>query len=215
MSVKTNYLNWDEVIKKEARGRDDEDLGEVQEVGQGYVLVQKGLVKKDKFYIPKTLVQGYDGSTLWFTCTQKQAKEVFARGTAPTVAEYARYKRTADIDPEIETRIPVIKERASVHKTVSTSEHTITKEPYTETKRVEVPVTHEEMTVERRPASGRTTADSPVTSEQEVRVPLTKEQVHVTKEPHVEEEVVIKKKPVTETHEVEEEVRGERVKVDR
>jgi uncharacterized protein (TIGR02271 family) len=214
MSVRANYLDWDEVIKKEARGRDGEDLGEVQEVGQGYVLVQKGLVKKDKFYIPKTLVQGYDGHTLWFTCTEEEAKASFVRETAPTVAEYARYKRKADIDPEIETRIPVIKERANVHKTVSTSEHTVTKKPYTETKRVEVPVTHEELTVERRPASG-TTGDSPVTSKEEVRVPLTKEQVHVTKEPHVEEEVVIKKKPVTETHEVEEEVRGERVEVDR
>jgi hypothetical protein len=32
-------IDWDDVIKKEARGSDDEDLGEVQETGQDYVLV--------------------------------------------------------------------------------------------------------------------------------------------------------------------------------
>jgi hypothetical protein len=45
-------IDWDEVIKKEARGKDDEDLGEVQEVGDTYVVVQKGLISKEKFYIP-------------------------------------------------------------------------------------------------------------------------------------------------------------------
>ena len=38
----TPNLNWSEVIKKEARGQNKEDLGEVQEVGQNYVLVQRG-----------------------------------------------------------------------------------------------------------------------------------------------------------------------------
>jgi hypothetical protein len=55
-------IAWDDVIKKEARGTvDDSDFGEVQEIGQHYVLTQKGMVSKDKFYIPKYLVQGYDG----------------------------------------------------------------------------------------------------------------------------------------------------------
>jgi hypothetical protein len=40
-------IDWDEVIKKEARGKNDEDLGE--EVGDTYVVVQKGLISKEKF----------------------------------------------------------------------------------------------------------------------------------------------------------------------
>ncbi len=46
-------IEWDEVIKKEARGIDDEDFGEVQDIQGNYVLVQKGLINKEKFYIPK------------------------------------------------------------------------------------------------------------------------------------------------------------------
>ncbi len=46
-------------------------------------------------------------------------------------------------------------------------------EPLTETKSVDVPVTHEEMTVERRPAGEtvRTSGQKPVESRTEVKVP--------------------------------------------
>ena len=92
---------------------------------------------------------------------------------------------------------------------------TITKEPVVEKKTAEVPVTHEEMTIERTPASASKTAtEDPVTSREQVRVPLKKEEVQVTKEPYVKEEVSVKKKPVTETRQVSEDVRSERVDVD-
>jgi hypothetical protein len=35
-------INWREVIKKEARGSNDEDLGKVQEITNGHILVQRG-----------------------------------------------------------------------------------------------------------------------------------------------------------------------------
>lgn len=38
----SQVIEWDDVIKKEARGTNDADLGEVQEIGQTYVLTQKG-----------------------------------------------------------------------------------------------------------------------------------------------------------------------------
>jgi len=76
-----------------------------------------------------------------------------------------------------------------------------------------VPVTHEEISVERRPASETATADKPVESEQEVRVPLKSEEVQVTKQPYVKEEVSVKKKPVTETKTVTDQVTSEKVKV--
>ena len=38
-------FDWSETIKKEARGKNDEDLGEVQEISDGNVVVQKGFNK--------------------------------------------------------------------------------------------------------------------------------------------------------------------------
>src|SRR3712207_7283193 len=70
MSNTNQSIAWDDVIKKEARGAaDDTDFGEVQELGQNYVLTQKGTLSKEKYYIPKYLVQGFDGDTLWFNAS--------------------------------------------------------------------------------------------------------------------------------------------------
>jgi uncharacterized protein (TIGR02271 family) len=205
-------IAWNDVIKKEARGAvDDSDFGEVQEIGQHYVLTQKGMVDKERFYIPKYLVQGYDGNTLWFNASKNEL-EGWMHDSPPDYNEYTRY-RTSEAPAEIETRIPVIEERMQVSKRVAMDEATIIKEPTTETKTVEVPVTHEEMTVERRPAD-RSTSERPSSTKTEVKVPLSKEEIQVTKEPYVKEEVVVKKEPVTETRTVSDTVTSERVDVE-
>ena len=213
MSNSNESIAWDDVIKKEARGAvDDSDFGEVQELGQNYVQTQKGLVSKEKFYIPKYLVQGFDGSTLWFNASQDQLQG-WKRDSPPDDNEYSQYK-TEETPSDIETRIPLIEERLNVSKNTSTSEATITKEPVTETKTVEVPVTHEELTIERRPpseSSSTTTTERPVQSKTDTKVQLNKEDVEVTKDAYVKEEVVVKKKPVTETKTVSDTVTSEKI----
>ena len=68
--------NSEEIIKKEARGLgDDTDFGEVQEILGEYIITQKGNVAKDRFYIPKNLVERFDGNTLYFKITKEEAKE--------------------------------------------------------------------------------------------------------------------------------------------
>lgn len=63
-------IDWNQVVGKEARGaRDDGDFGEMQEAGRHYVVTQRGILEKEKFYIPKYLVYGFDGHTLWFNIT--------------------------------------------------------------------------------------------------------------------------------------------------
>ena len=68
--------NSEEIIKKEARGLgDDTDFGEVQEILGEYIITQKGNVAKDRFYIPKNLVERFDGDTVYFKITKEEAKE--------------------------------------------------------------------------------------------------------------------------------------------
>jgi hypothetical protein len=43
-------IDWNDVAKKEARGINNEDLGEVQEVTKDYVLVEKGVINKDSIF---------------------------------------------------------------------------------------------------------------------------------------------------------------------
>jgi len=43
-----------DTIKKEARGyAKGDDLGEVQEIGQEFLVTERGRIEKNKFYFPK------------------------------------------------------------------------------------------------------------------------------------------------------------------
>jgi hypothetical protein len=47
------------------------DLGEIQEVDQNYILIQKGTpYNNERFYIPMYLVEKNNGNTLWFRIDQ-------------------------------------------------------------------------------------------------------------------------------------------------
>jgi hypothetical protein len=69
-----NITNWDEIVKKEARGINDYDLGEVHEVEPEIVVTKRGLVDKDKFYLPKSLVERFDGDKVWLARTKEDAQ---------------------------------------------------------------------------------------------------------------------------------------------
>ncbi len=66
----SSNIDWNDVIKKEARGINDEDLGEVQEVQDNYVLIQRGMIDKEIFYIPKDQAESYDGNILKFKLSE-------------------------------------------------------------------------------------------------------------------------------------------------
>ena len=104
MTDLTNFVDWKELKGKEARGvSNDVDLGEVQELGQHYIMTQKGRVSKDKFFIPKYLAEKYDGHILHFNVTEGQEMG-FVRESPPTYEEYERYK-VDGMPVDIETRL--------------------------------------------------------------------------------------------------------------
>jgi hypothetical protein len=70
----TDIIDWDEVIKKEARGLDDYNLGEVQEVNQDVIITKKGTVDKDRFYIPRNKALRFEDHKLWLDVSKDEAK---------------------------------------------------------------------------------------------------------------------------------------------
>jgi uncharacterized protein (TIGR02271 family) len=223
MSREEGRINWNDVIKKEARGKNDEDLGKVQEVGDTYVLVQKGLISKEKFYIPQSEVEGYDGDVLRFKISEDDIRSKYLGDMPPSVSSSVddntnnnEEEYIAKQEESESTRVPLVEEKLNVSKReVTYKEATLIKEPVTETKTVEVPVTHEELIVERRPPTEATTSQDelkpPVTTREEIKIPLKKEEFEVKKEPYVKEEAVIKKKRVEERKTITEDVKSEKL----
>jgi len=106
-------------------------------------------------------------------------------------------------------------ERLNVDKTrVQTGEVELRKEVVQEQQTINVPVTHEEVYIERRAVTDGTVDNTPIGDNEVVRVPLTEERINVTKTPVVTGEVSIGKREVQETEQVSETVRREEVRLD-
>ena len=220
--------DWNEVIKKEVKGLNDADFGEVQEVNENYVLTQRGTLNKEKFYLPRSIPHGYNGRILLFDITEEEAKKRFVVDKSALSASEEKEKSGFQRqDPE--GPIPVIEERLEISKKETIVEAKVIKKPVKETKSVEVELTHEELIIEKRQVDDNTssitmasqlaTQSSPSPSEEitqskiEISIPLKKEDVVVSKKSFVKEEIIIKKKPVTETKTITEQLISEKVSV--
>jgi uncharacterized protein (TIGR02271 family) len=211
--MSSNNIEWNDVIKKEARGINDEDLGEVQEIQGNYVLVQKGMINKEKFYIPKDQAESYDGNVIKFSFSEQDLSQ-FQREPPNIYGEDTMQEQQTnqETETEEEANIPLTEERLDVSKKSQEDQATITKKPVKETKTVEVPLTREEVNIERRPPKGgseKEAQNAPVQSEKEIKIPVRREEAEITKKPYVKEEVAVKKKKVTDNKKVTEDVTSE------
>lgn len=208
----SSTINWNDVIKREARGSNDEDFGEVQDISNGYVFVQKGMINKQKFFIPQEKAKSYDGDILRFSVSRDNAMDVYQGNDFPKPSQ--NRDQGLNLPQSDPVTIPLVEEKLDVKKRVKENQATITKVPVKETKTIQVEVTHEEVSFETRQPTGDTsTSQEPVRSRQVIEIPLKREEVAVSKTPYLREEVVVKKKPVTETREYTEEIASEQVDV--
>ena len=223
--MSSNDFPWKETIKKEARGIDDADFGEIQSVDPEYVKTQKGIIDKEFFSFPVNLVQDYDGNRVLFKVTEEEARNSYMLSQnvddrddfsdseieteTITTNDYDSLSNTKEKEEEEEV-IPLMSEKLDVNKKELVDETVITKKPVKETKTVEVQLIREEIeSIERRPPSGVSEAQSPIESPEEIKIPLKREEPEVTKKPYVKEEVVVKKKVVTDKKEITEDITSE------
>jgi uncharacterized protein (TIGR02271 family) len=152
-------------------------------------------------------------------------RDTYARPDANRETAYA--DRDIDRDTEYADRdragytaeglenIQLLGEVLRVHKDrINRGEVVVRKDVITETQTVQVPVTREELVVERRDVAGDTPARGAVGEGREIRIPLTEETASVDKGTVVREEVAVGKRPVQEVRDLSGEVRREELVVD-
>jgi uncharacterized protein (TIGR02271 family) len=207
-------VNWDRIIHKNVRTLDNQDMGKVIAVPNDEdTIIISSQSGGEQYKIPRSFVSGFNGAEVLLNVTAYKIMSSSYKVDNASVYE----AKPSDIitderQQEEETTIPLIEERLNVSKKTSTTQYTITKEPVTEEKTIEVPVTHEELFVEKRPPKdSSSSAQGPVKSKTEIKVPIMREEVEITKDAYVKEEVVVKKKPVTETRTVSDTVTSERI----
>jgi uncharacterized protein (TIGR02271 family) len=81
-------------------------------------------------------------------------------------------------------------------------------------KSIDVPVSHEELVIERQAVTGDVAVDSAPIADETIRIPLTEEQANISKETVVREEVEIGKRRIEDVEHISEAVRNEKLRVD-
>jgi uncharacterized protein (TIGR02271 family) len=120
--------------------------------------------------------------------------------------------RPADTGGRLELRE---EELRAQRRSVETGEVQVRKEVVEEGRTLEVPVTREEVYIERRPVEGRQVSDRPIDEGETLRIPVREEEVTVEKQPVVREEIEIGKRQVQDTEQVSGTVRREEARIER
>lgn len=87
-------INWNNVINHDTRSIDNADLGKVQGLYEPFVVTEKGTINKEKFYIPKSLFEKYEGEVLCFNITEQEAKDTCMRNSPPSDDEATQIVQT-------------------------------------------------------------------------------------------------------------------------
>lgn len=188
------------------------------------VLLNTGMPTQDAEFFASRLRQG--GKLLLVHADQRvnEAYEILKRAGAisgagtevtPTAADQPLSRETA-MPGTAEQRILLHREELTAGKEkVQTGEVRVRKEVVTETQSVQVPVSREEVVIERRPATGETEATSEEIKEgKEIRIPVSEEKARVEKTTVPTEEVSIGKREVQNVETISEPVKKEEVKIE-
>ena len=185
----TDNFPWKETIKKEARGIDDADFGEIQSVDPEYIITQKGIIDKEIFSFPINLVQEYDGNRVLFKVTEEEARNSYMQSQNVDLEQDDFSNNEIEEDnttndkslsnitekEENEEVIPLMSEKLDVTKRVVVDETVITRKPVKETQTGEVQLTREEIeSIERISPTGasETEVQDPIQSTEEIKILL-------------------------------------------
>jgi len=148
-------------------------------------------------------------------CLYESGADLGSMGRGMTSSVASGTNRDFDRSGSDSERIELKEEELRAEKErVQAGEVRLRKEVVSEEKTIQVPVTREEVVIERRPAAEGRRATGDIDDDEEIRIPLMEEEVRVEKTPVVREEVTLKKREVKGTEEVSDTVRREEARIE-
>lgn len=184
-----------------------DEIGDVSELGENYIVVEKGWLFTSDIYIPTSAITSVAPDRIQLN-VQKDAIDG-QNWNAPPGNERAAGNETQYTDATLERR----EERLSVGtEAIQTGEVRIGKEVVAEEQTLDVPVSSEEVQVSSRSVD-RPATDAAFT-EEEVAIPVTEERVTTSKEARVVEELDVERVVTQGTERVTDTVRREEFRVE-
>jgi uncharacterized protein (TIGR02271 family) len=227
------HSTYDQQIEQgdDVYGSDGEKIGTIAAVAGNHFIIEKGFIFKTDLYVPLSAIAGTDDDGVRLSMTKAQIENEdwseaplddgsttgyagdggYATDAADRSYESSdrAYGSTTDTDrlERSEEHLTVDK-RAEEAGRVQVGKHVVE-----ERQAVDVPVTREQVTIERR-AVDRPAGSGETFSDEEIEVPVYEERVEAGKEARVVEELEVGKTATTDTAHVEETVRREEFEID-
>jgi uncharacterized protein (TIGR02271 family) len=197
-------------------GSDGQHLGSVGEIGDNYLLVQKGLIFVHDIFVPVSAVDRVEEEAVWLN-VPKADVDTMGWDMPPTEGTWTAWSQHggSTAATQEQERMAVHEEELEARTTARRSgEVQVRKDVIEEERTIEVPVTREEVQIKRVPVDREATGTEASFDEGEtIRVPVMEEDVEVTKRPRVKEEIEITKVARKGTKRATGTVRKERVDV--
>jgi uncharacterized protein (TIGR02271 family) len=202
---------------------DGEKIGKCGETLGEYFNVDAGFLGTTEYYVPFSAITDISEDQIFLNVRKDQLdsmgwKERPSETTTRTTTTTTRQATTgraerAESDQTLQLREEQLRARTTP---VETGSVRLGKDVVEEQRTVQVPVTREEVYVERHPVERRPT-DEPIREgeTETIRVPVTEERVEVEKQPVVYEEVGLGKRVSQETQQVSDTVRREELRTER
>lgn len=86
-SMETLTIPWEGIVHKRVKTTDNADIWDIEQVGNEFVVVRQGEANIRHYYIPKSYINNYDGSSLYVTAPSGLISVKFERETEPTPKE--------------------------------------------------------------------------------------------------------------------------------
>lgn len=113
---------WEQLKGKKVKTNYGHDIGEIKEITQNYIRLEKEIVNKDKLWVPKYLVDAYDGKILWLLIGNDDLAKGYSYTTEPDREQHTHdfeafkatpYGQRAVQLPDFEQNIRMTEERKS------------------------------------------------------------------------------------------------------
>lgn len=228
------------------RSADGDKLGEIIDVSDESIVVEKGFFFPKDHVIPASAISEVRDDEVWLSIRKEDLgrfdlAQVTDTTTTTTTGMGVGTGEYADVDErrrgdarltgetgygtsglpgtrEEEQRLQLAEEQVDATKRVKNAgEVRVRKEVVTETKHVDVPVTREEVHVERVPvqhAGANVDPNAFKDDQQTISMPIREEEVEITKKPVVREEIRLKKTATQQERRADVEVRREEARVE-
>jgi uncharacterized protein (TIGR02271 family) len=193
-------------------GSDGEKIGDVAGVSNTYFIIEKGFFFTTDIYVPMSAVSSLDEDGIRLNLT----KDEIENGDYANEPAGDSYDTDATAATDLDADEDVLErreERLTVDKqTEKAGEVRVGKRVVEEQQSVDVPVTREEVTIERREVDRPATGEA--FSEDSLEVPVYEERVEAGKEARVVEELEVDKTATTGTARVQDTVKREEFEIE-